>query len=90
MASVKLSKKLELERIQAKILLITGTKTTQQELLDKCINYVERNFDDFVEKEMETPHLTKKKIDWISKFATDSGYAHPELTDDELLYDKYQ
>ena len=86
MANVKLSEKSLLEKIQAKILLIQGEKITQQNLLDKCIEFVDNNFDMFLAEQISSPKMTQKKLNFILKQTVKSGYHQPEKTHDELLY----
>ena len=86
MANVKLSKKALLDKLQAKILLLQGEKITQQALLDKCIDFVDKNFNTFVAQEIDSPQMTEEKIQLILKSTVKSGYHHPEKTHDELLY----
>lgn len=87
MASVKISEKKLVEEIKAKILLISGKKITQQDLIDKCIKYSYSHFDDFIQEEIETPQLSKKKIKKILENTINFKDQHSEKTDDELIYD---
>ena len=87
MANVKLSEKVLLEKIQARIVLLRNEKISQQELLDKCIRFSSNNFDDFLKEEFDNPTLTPEKKARILKNRINSGYAFPEKTDDELLYE---
>ena len=86
MANVKLSEKKLLEQLQAKITLLNGKKVSQQELLDKCIKFSDRNFEKFTQDEFYEPRLTPEKIKLILEDTVDTGYNHPEKSDDELIY----
>jgi hypothetical protein len=86
MANVKLSEKSLLERFQARIVLAKGHKVSQQELLDKCVQFSSKNFQLFLAEEFDLPVMTKEKMEKILANAISSGYAHPEKSDDELLY----
>ena len=86
MANVKLSEKQVLEQIQAKIILVKGKKVSQQEILDKCILYSNKHFDRFLQEEFNSPELTQEKITQILASTFQSGYAFPDKSDDELIY----
>ena len=86
MANVKLSEKKRLERLQAQIIIITGQKITQQELLDKCIRFAENRFQDFIKREISTPVLTQDIIEKIQNARFHSGFHYPDKSDDDLIY----
>ncbi len=86
MANVKLTNKIELDKLQAKIVLLFGQKITQQELLDKCISYSNDHFNEFLTTEFDFIRPTDEIISKIKNSAIESGFAHPELSDDELIY----
>jgi len=48
MSSVKLNKKSLLEKLQAKITLRLGKKISQQEILDKSIEFAYNRLDEFI------------------------------------------
>jgi lipoate-protein ligase A len=87
MASVKLNKKSLLEKLQAKVTLKLGKKMTQQEILDKSIEFVYKRLDAFISEELEEPKLTKEIIERIRSNTIKEPLAHPEKSDDELIYD---
>jgi len=87
MASVKINEKKLLEKLQAKITLMLGKKLTQQEILDKSIKFVYNRIDAFIAEELETPKLTKEKVERIRENTIIAPIAHPDKSDDELIYD---
>ncbi len=87
MANVKLTEKTLLEQFQARIVLARGHKVSQQELLDKCIQFSSKNFQLFLAEEFDVPAMTEEKIEKILANTIRSGYARPEKTDDELIYE---
>jgi hypothetical protein len=87
MANVKLSEKTLLEHFQARIVLAKGNKVSQQELLDKCIQFSSKNFDLFLTEEFGMPVMTAEKMKKILANTVSSGYAYPEKTDDEIIYE---
>ncbi|WP_457557951.1 hypothetical protein [Candidatus Harpocratesius sp.] len=86
MANVKLSDKMRLDKLQAKITLHLEKKISQQDLLDKCISYSDEQFDDFLRTMFDTMRPTDEIIELIRNSSIKSGYAHPDLSDDELIY----
>ncbi len=86
MASVKMNEKKLLEKLQAKITLKLGKKLTQQEILDKSIEFVYKRIDTFISEEIEPPKLTKEIINKIRNNTIDAPLAYPDKTDDELIY----
>lgn len=48
MSSVKIADKQLLEKLSARIFLLTGTKLTQQQLLTICVSYSSENLDDLL------------------------------------------
>ncbi len=87
MENVNLSEMQVLEKIQAKIVLLTGSKISLQEILDKCILYSNTHFEAFVMEEFDFQKLTEEKINLILSTTLKSGYHFPEKSDDELIYD---
>ena len=85
LANVKLSKKDMLEEIQAKLRLL-HKKLSQQELLDKCVEFTQQNFDRFVNDNFADMTLTEEKMALIKKNIYHGEINQPEKTHDELLY----
>lgn len=84
-ANVKLSKKEMLEEIQAKLVLL-HKRLTQQDILDKSIEFVDRHFDKFVQEQVIAPKLTEDKLDRIKKSIYFGDVLLPSLSNDDLLY----
>jgi len=86
MANVKLNNKILLEKLQAEITLKLGKKISQQDLLDKSIEFVYKRLDEFVSEHIDHPPITNDLIKRIEENAIDAPLEHLEKTDDELLY----
>ncbi|GAG41472.1 unnamed protein product [marine sediment metagenome] len=86
MANVKMNNKIVLEKLQAEITLKLGKKLTQQEILDRSVDFVYKRLDEFIHEEIDHPVLTKEIIKRIKKNAIDAPLAHPDKSDDELIY----
>lgn len=86
MANVKLNNKILLEKLQAEITLKLGKKISQQDLLDKSIEFVYKRIDEFVSEHIAHPLITDKLIKRIKENAIDTPLEHLEKTDDELIY----
>jgi len=86
MANVKLNNKILLEKLQAEITLKLGKKISQQDLLDKSIEFVYKRLDEFVSEHIAHPPITDKLIKRIKENAIDAPLKHLEKTDDELIY----
>ena len=86
MANVKMNNKSGLEKLQAEIILKLGKKYTQQEILDKSIDFAHKRLDSFIAEELNPPTLTKEIIKRIQKEGIDAPLAYPEKSDDELIY----
>lgn len=86
MANVKLNRKALLDKFQAEILIDRGEKITQQELLDKCIEFCHEHFDNFISSKINQPKLTKEAMNRILENAVDCELHALEKTDDELIY----
>ncbi len=86
MANVKMNNKSLLEKLQAEIVLKLGKKVSQQEILDRSIDFVYKRLDKFINEELEHPVLTKEIIERIKKNTIDTPLAHPNKSDDELIY----
>ena len=74
-----------LDEIQAKLVLL-HQNLTQQDILDKSIEYIDRHFDNFVQEEIIIPKLTQEKCDRIKKSVYLGEILDPSLSNDELLY----
>jgi len=86
MSSVKLNKKSLLEKLQAKITLRLGKKISQQEILDKSIEFAYNRLDEFISENIDTPKITDELIERIIKNSYKGELAFPEKSDDELIY----
>jgi hypothetical protein len=86
MANVKMNNKSVLDKLQAEITLKVGKKYTQQEILDRSIDFVYKRLDRFIYEELHHPVLTKKIIQKIKKNVIEAPLTHPEKSDDELIY----
>ena len=86
MASVKLSNKSLLDKLQAEIMIRSGKKVSQQEILDKSVEFVFSNLEEFIAKNVKTPHITKEITKRILGTAIDAPLYHLDKSDDELLY----
>ena len=86
MANVKLHNKSLLEKLQAEITLKLGKKISQQDVLDKSIEFAYERLDEFILKNISHPRLTKDLIERIKENAIDAPIEHPEKSDDELIY----
>jgi len=86
MANVKMNNKTVLDKLQAEITLKLGKKLTQQEILDRSVDFVYKRLDKFIYEELDHPVLTKEIIERIKKNAIDAPLAHPDKSDDELIY----
>jgi len=84
-SNVKLSKKCILEELQAKLLLM-HQRLTQQELLDKIIEYAQQHFNDFVREQIIPMRLTKEKIRRIKNAIYTGDIAQPSISNDDLIY----
>jgi hypothetical protein len=87
MANVKMNNKNLLEKLQAEIILKLGKKISQQEILDRSVDFVYKKLDSFIQEEISHPELTKEKIEKIKRNAINVQLSHPEKSDDELIYD---
>lgn len=86
MANVKLNNKSLLEKMQAEITLKTGKKISQQDILDKSIEFVSKRIDEFLSENINHSKLTKEIIKRIRENGIDAPLEHPEKSDDELIY----
>lgn len=86
MANVKMNNKSLLEKLQAEITLKIGKKMSQQDLLDKSVEFVYNHLDDFLNEGIDHPKITAELIERLRKNAYDGPLLHPDKHDDELLY----
>lgn len=86
MANVKLNNKSLLEKLQAEITLKLGKKMSQQEVLDKSIEFVYNRIDEFFMESIEKPEVTKGFIEKLKKSASDTPLYHLDKSEDELIY----
>ena len=86
MANVKLNNKSLLEKLQAEITLKLGKKMSQQELLDKSIEFTYNRLDEFFIETIDKPTLTKEFIERLRESASDAPLYHSDKSDDELIY----
>ncbi|MHA1266378.1 MAG: hypothetical protein ACTSRS_14185 [Candidatus Helarchaeota archaeon] len=86
MANVKLNKKKLLEKLQAQLTLLQGKKISQQELLDKCIEFSEEHVEEFINEKLSVPLLTPEKIERILSNPIDCPIYCKDKSDDELIY----
>ncbi|MHA1252959.1 MAG: hypothetical protein ACTSRP_23425 [Candidatus Helarchaeota archaeon] len=87
MSSIKIKNKDKLDKLQAKITLLLGHKIPQQELVDLCIEFIDKNIDKFIREEFEVPELTEEKVERILNNIIDVPIYYTDKKDDELLYD---
>jgi iron-sulfur cluster repair protein YtfE (RIC family) len=85
LANVKITKKRALEELQARLLLFQQ-KMTQQELLDRIIEYTHQHFDDFLKEQFPDRTLTTDKCARIKKMVYTGEIRFPDKSNDELLY----
>ncbi len=86
MANVKLNNKSLLEKLQAEITLKLGKKMSQQELLDKSIEFTYNRLDEFFLENIDKPTLTNEFIEGMKESASDAPLYHLDKSDDELIY----
>jgi len=72
----------QLERLAAKILLKTGKKFTQQELLSRCVQFSNDKLDEFLSSVVrENRTWTKEEIHQLhEKYITDFGKGTEKLS----------
>ncbi|HME52214.1 MAG TPA: hypothetical protein VKM55_08345 [Candidatus Lokiarchaeia archaeon] len=80
-----MTKKRILEELQARLLLFQQ-RMTQQELLDKIVEYTQHHFDDFLQEQFPEKKLTAEKVQRIKSSVYTGEIDFPDLSDDELLY----
>jgi hypothetical protein len=86
MANVKMNNKSLLEKLQAEITLRIGKKMSQQDILDKSVEFTYKRIDDFIKENIKHPSITDELIKRLKDTAIDAPLAHPDKSDDELLY----
>ncbi len=67
MTVVKISRKQDLDALVSKLTLRLGTKPTQQEIIDTCIELGIEHFDDLVSKFVSIPVIDDEKVQKIKK-----------------------
>ena len=90
MSSVKMTDKDQLERLAAQILLKTGKKFTQQELLTLCVHFTSENLDKFVSQVTKENRIwTQEEIEQLEKeYIIDFGEGTEKLSGsiDDIVY----
>ncbi len=86
MANVKLNNKSLLEKLQAEITLKLGKKMSQQELLDKSIEFTYNRLDEFFLENIDKPIVTNKFIESLRESASEAPLYHLDKSDDEIIY----
>ena len=74
MSIVKLKNKRLLEELQAKLTLKIGKKFSQQEILDKSLEYFAENLDRFIEESFPFIEISPKRLKEIRDSASDMEY----------------
>jgi len=87
MVNVKLKNKQLLEKLQVRLELLMGKKASQQEILDKCVEFSEKHLEEFIREKIEPPKLTPEKIDLIISNIYDGPIYFQDKSDDDLLYE---
>lgn len=83
MANVKLNNKRLLEKLQAEITLKLGKKISQQEVLDKSIEFTYNRLNEFFVENINKPAVTKEFIERLRESASDAPLYHLDKSDDE-------
>jgi len=86
MANVKMNKKDLLEKLQAEITLKIGKKMSQQDILDKTIEFTYKRINEFINENIEIPPITDELIKRLKETAIDAPLLNLDKTDDQLLY----
>ncbi len=86
MANVKMNNKSLLEKLQAEITLKIGRKMSQQDILDKSIEFTYNRLEDFIKENINHPPITDELINRLKNSAIDAPLVHQDKSDDELLY----
>ncbi|TFF89400.1 MAG: hypothetical protein EU549_00755 [Promethearchaeota archaeon] len=74
MTVVRITNKKLLEEIQAKLILKIGKKLSQQEILDKSIEYLSENLDKLIEDSFPFIEISPERIQEIINTASDFEY----------------
>lgn len=85
MANVKLNNKRLLEKLQAEITLKLGKKISQQEILDKSIEFTYNRLDEFFVENVDKPAITKNFIENLKKKAKNVPIYHLDKFDYKLI-----
>ncbi|MHA1145881.1 MAG: hypothetical protein ACTSRW_14160 [Candidatus Helarchaeota archaeon] len=88
MSTVKLTRKELLEKLQARLTLLNGKKISQQEILDKCIEFSVEHIEEFIREKIIHNALTPEKIALILSNAIDCPIYFQEKSNEELLHGK--
>lgn len=90
MSSVKIVDKKKLDQLAAKILLKTGKKFTQQNLLSLCVQFTDEKLDEFIAVLLKASRVwDKEEISSLEKkYILDLGEGTESLSEevDEVLY----
>lgn len=75
-----------LKKLKKRFESLLGKKISDMELLERCLNFSNTNFDDLIKEDKKvlklTPDLKKK----ILSSAQDCDLYYQDKTDDELIY----
>ena len=85
MSIVKLKNKKLLEELQAKITLKIGKRISQQEILDRSLEYFAENLDQFIEDSFPFIEISPKRLKEIRDSASDINY-HTSGNEDRDIY----
>jgi hypothetical protein len=88
----KLKNKKLLHRIQSLISLRLGKRVSEADILEKCILFAYKRIETFISEgfildNFNQPRLTKEIIERIRNNTIKGPLAHPEKSDDDLIYD---
>ncbi|MBD3189099.1 MAG: hypothetical protein GF308_00560 [Candidatus Heimdallarchaeota archaeon] len=90
MSSVKITDKEKLDKLAAKILLKTGKKFTQQDLLSLCVQFTDEKLDEFIAKILKASRVwDEEEISSLEKrYISDLGEGTESLSEevDGVLY----
>lgn len=93
MSSVKIENKEKLERLAAKILLKTGKKITQQELLAKCVQFTDERLEEFLIDFIKENRIWEDKEikNLEEQFIFDFGEGTENLSEqvDDIIYGEH-
>jgi hypothetical protein len=75
-----------LDQIQAKIVIEKKEKFSQQELLDRCVEFVQDHLAEFIMEKVSPAPLDDERIESILAGAIDCPLYRQDKSDDELIY----